>query len=152
MPSVIAPKLVVGAALLAAACTGVTPPPAPTDSIDVDGVFTQTANLDPGVIDPQQVSIVIQAAVVYLVFEPLLTFDVVTLRPAAGAAELPTISADGMTYRFTLRPNLTYSDGQPVKAYDFAYGISRIHAGKGLTRDEYPPHADFAFGISRRVL
>ena len=43
-----------------------------------------------------------------------------------GVAEsLPTVSADGKTYTFTLRKGLTYSNGAPVKASDFAHSIER---------------------------
>lgn len=41
------------------------------------------------------------------------------------AQSLPTISADGKTYTFTLRKGLLYSNGQPVKASDFAFTIER---------------------------
>jgi peptide/nickel transport system substrate-binding protein len=43
-----------------------------------------------------------------------------------GLAEsLPSVSADGKTYTFTLRKGLVYSDGTPVKASDFAHTIER---------------------------
>jgi peptide/nickel transport system substrate-binding protein len=43
-----------------------------------------------------------------------------------GLAEsLPTVSADGKTYSFTLRKGLLYSNGAPVKASDFAHTIER---------------------------
>jgi peptide/nickel transport system substrate-binding protein len=41
------------------------------------------------------------------------------------AQSLPTISADGKTYTFVLRHGLVYSNGQPVRASDFAYTIER---------------------------
>ncbi len=41
------------------------------------------------------------------------------------AQNLPTISADGKTYTFTLRKGLVYSNGEAVKASDFAYTIER---------------------------
>src|SRR6185437_8099021 len=41
------------------------------------------------------------------------------------AESMPKISADGKTYNFTLRPNLKYSNGKPVKASDFRYSIER---------------------------
>jgi peptide/nickel transport system substrate-binding protein len=43
-----------------------------------------------------------------------------------GAAEsLPTVSADGKTYTFKLRPGLVYSNGTIVRASDFAHAIER---------------------------
>jgi peptide/nickel transport system substrate-binding protein len=41
------------------------------------------------------------------------------------AESMPTISADGKNYKFTLRENLKYSDGKPLKASDFKYTIER---------------------------
>jgi oligopeptide transport system substrate-binding protein len=35
------------------------------------------------------------------------------------------ISPDGLTYTFTLRPNLKFSDGMPLTAQDVAYSINR---------------------------
>jgi peptide/nickel transport system substrate-binding protein len=42
------------------------------------------------------------------------------------AEEMPTISEDGLTYEFTLREGLKYSDGKPVKASDFKHSIERL--------------------------
>src|SRR5882757_10296084 len=45
-----------------------------------------------------------------------------------GLAEaMPTVSSDGKTYTFKLRPNLKYSDGTPVKASDFEHTEKRLH-------------------------
>jgi peptide/nickel transport system substrate-binding protein len=41
------------------------------------------------------------------------------------ATDLPEVSRDGLTYRLRLRDGLTFSDGRPVKASDFAYTIMR---------------------------
>jgi peptide/nickel transport system substrate-binding protein len=41
------------------------------------------------------------------------------------AESMPKISADGTDLKFTLRPNLHYSNGKPVKASDFRYSIER---------------------------
>jgi peptide/nickel transport system substrate-binding protein len=43
----------------------------------------------------------------------------------ALAQSMPTVSADGTDLKFTLRPNLKYSNGKPVKASDFKYSIER---------------------------
>ncbi len=39
-----------------------------------------------------------------------------------GQAKDVKVSDDGLTYTFTLRDDITWSDGQPVKAADFVYG------------------------------
>ena len=60
-----------------------------------------------------------------LLYEGLVAFDDSgRVRPAC--AFLPVVSPDGRTYRFKLRPNLTYADGAPVLAEDFAHGIRRL--------------------------
>jgi peptide/nickel transport system substrate-binding protein len=41
------------------------------------------------------------------------------------AESMPKISADGTDLKFTLRQNLHYSNGKPVKASDFKYSIER---------------------------
>jgi len=51
--------------------------------------------------------------------------DGATLVPAL-AEDMPDISSDGKTYKLTLRKGLKYSDGKPVKASDFKYGIKRL--------------------------
>jgi peptide/nickel transport system substrate-binding protein len=62
---------------------------------------------------------------------PLLTF-VRGVEGTAGAKiipalaqSLPTVSNGGKTYTFTLRPNLKYSNGQPIKASDITYALER---------------------------
>lgn len=45
--------------------------------------------------------------------------DKVTYDMAAGP---PKVSADGLTYTYTLRDGITWSDGSPVTAQDFVYG------------------------------
>ena len=43
-----------------------------------------------------------------------------------GQAESYEVSEDGLTYTFTLRDGITWSDGQPVTAADFEYSWKRI--------------------------
>ena len=58
------------------------------------------------------------------------------------AEDLPEISEDGLTYEFTLREGLKFSDGSPVKASDFKASIERLleqdsqGAGLGYTTIE----------------
>ncbi|HET7035652.1 MAG TPA: peptide ABC transporter substrate-binding protein [Thermomicrobiaceae bacterium] len=58
-----------------------------------------------------------------LVFMPLLSLTPDN-KIAQNAAESMQVSPDGKTYVFKLRKT-TYSDGTPVKAADYAYGLQR---------------------------
>lgn len=114
------------AAVLIATCATAPRNDVRVGEVDPDGEVVNWFPNDPGVIDPQAAGTIYQAAVVFSVFEPLLTTDPLTFTPVAAAADLPTVSSDGLIYHFTLRPGGFYSDGLPVKASDFAYGISRL--------------------------
>lgn len=45
-----------------------------------------------------------------------------TGKPVLGQAKNVQVSADGLTYTFTLRDDIKWSDGKPVTAADFIYG------------------------------
>lgn len=49
-----------------------------------------------------------------------------TLIPAL-AEDLPEVSDDGLSYKFTLREGITYSDGKPIVATDFKNTIKRLY-------------------------
>jgi oligopeptide transport system substrate-binding protein len=124
-------SLLMIAGLIATACTstpGTTTPTSSTaaDAADPNGEITTNTGSEPDTIDPQKESFVNEVAQTMMVFEALMAFDPKTLKPIPGAAKAnPALSADGLTYTYTLRDGLTYSDGTPVTAKDFAYGFTR---------------------------
>ncbi|MEU6486613.1 ABC transporter substrate-binding protein [Streptomyces sp. NPDC046887] len=60
------------------------------------------------------------------IFDGLLAFDGgMKLQPAL-AAELPKVSADGLTYTYRLRKGVTFSDGKPFTAKDVVYTYRTI--------------------------
>ncbi|MFJ6409596.1 ABC transporter substrate-binding protein [Streptomyces hydrogenans] len=60
------------------------------------------------------------------IFDGLLAFDAdMKLRPAL-AAKLPSVSADGLTYTYTLRSGVTFSDGAPFTAEDVVFTYETI--------------------------
>lgn len=125
-------SLLMIAGLIATACTssnqgGNASPAAAGDQLDKNGELTTNMGSEPDTIDPQKESFVGEVAQTMQVFEALMTFDPKTLKPIPGAAkENPKLSSDGLTYTFTLRDGLKYSDGSAVKAKDFAYGFTRL--------------------------
>ena len=94
------------------------------------GTATAILGGAPGSIDPQVAYAAGTQDAVWLAYTGLLTYarangDAGTRVIPGLATALPTVSADGLTYDLTLRPNLTYSNGAPVKASDFTYTIER---------------------------
>ncbi len=80
---------------------------------------------NPETIDPALNSAVDGANYLYFLFEGLLAnAEDGTVQP--GMAESYTVSEDCMTYTFTLRPGLTWSDGSPLTANDFVYSWQRV--------------------------
>ncbi|MFJ4878196.1 ABC transporter substrate-binding protein [Streptomyces sp. NPDC088745] len=60
------------------------------------------------------------------IFDGLLAFDAgMKLKPAL-AAELPEVSADGLTYTYTLRQGVKFSDGKPFGAKDVVFTYETI--------------------------
>lgn len=112
-------------ALVVAACSQ-GPAARPTEAPDPQGTLTTFLHEDPQLTDPQSAGNLLQVKVVLMVYEGLLRPDPKTLRPAPAAADLPTVSVDGRTYLFRVRQGQTYSDGAPLTARDFAYGLSRL--------------------------
>lgn len=71
--------------------------------------------------------------VVSPLYDSLETRNAFTLKHEARLADLPKISADGLTYTYTLRPNLKWSDGQPLTADDFIFTLDVIFDPKTET-------------------
>ena len=92
---------------------------------------------EPETIDPGTKSTVDASNYVQHMFENLMKYAI-TDEPADGSgnvrmteltfgqAESYEISADLMTYTFTLRDDIYWSDGQPVTANDFVYSWRRL--------------------------
>ncbi len=61
------------------------------------------------------------------IFEPLLTLDYETAQYRPELAEsMPTVSDDHLSYTFTLKKNITFSDGKPLTAKDVVFTIKAI--------------------------
>lgn len=104
----------------ASACRGFSPDRAGR------AVFRLSATQEPESLDPALYTSLVSSQVLGNIFEGLLHLDPQTLAPLPGAAESYTVSKDGLTWRFTLRPGLRFSDGSPVLASDFVYAFRRL--------------------------
>src|SRR4051812_10261166 len=85
------------------------------------GNETEVASVDPALITGQP-----EARVVYSLFEGLCRPRPQDFLPEAGVADRWEISDDGLIYKFHIRNNALWSNGEPVTAHDFFYSIRRI--------------------------
>ncbi|HKG35136.1 MAG TPA: ABC transporter substrate-binding protein [Solirubrobacterales bacterium] len=95
------------------------------------GEITISQTSQPDYLDPALSYTVNGWEPMWLVYTPLLAYP--HEEGEAGsqlipglAEELPKVSADGKTYKLTLRKGLKYSDKTPVKASDFEHTIQRV--------------------------
>lgn len=82
------------------------------------GVFHCSIGSEPTDLDPQVVTGIGEAKVIHALFEPLVSFDPLTLKPVPALAESWDISADGLAYTFHLRANARWSNGETLTAQD----------------------------------
>ncbi|HEX2015440.1 MAG TPA: ABC transporter substrate-binding protein [Solirubrobacteraceae bacterium] len=117
-------------AMALGACGSSSSNDAATSSGKQGGTATVLMGTAPDFLDPAEGYTTQSAEATWISYLGLLTY-----RHASGAAggelipalakSLPTVSADGKTYTFQLRPGLVYSNGQPVKASDFKFAVKR---------------------------
>lgn len=79
----------------------------------------------PDVLDPNVTNNSFAAPFLDNLFEGLVTYDKDN-NLVGGSAEKWEISEDGLTYTFTLRDGLKWSDGSPLTAKDYLYTMKRI--------------------------
>ncbi len=91
-----------------------------------EGVLHLSIGSEPTDLDPHIVSELAAAKVIQSLFEPLVTFEPVTLAPKPALAERWDISPDGLTYTFHLRADAKWSNGEPITAQDCVDSFRRI--------------------------
>jgi ABC-type transport system substrate-binding protein len=74
--------------------------------------------------DPQVMAFLNEIEIASKVWVPILALNEENL-PASAGAESATVSADGTDYTFTIREGMTYTDGEPVTAANYAYALKR---------------------------
>ena len=116
------------------------------------GEMNATLTSFPDYVDPQLSYTVEGWEVLWNTYIPLLTYrhqnGQAGTEVVPGLAKgMPEISTDGKTYKLTLRPNMKYSDGTPIKATDFTYAIKRLfkaNSGGSVFYEDIVGAKDFA--------
>ncbi len=121
--ALVAGTAVTAAALLLAGCTGTTG--SPSASADPNGTLVFGITADPTQMVPWTITSEQSVQVLSQVYSPLLTTDK-NDEPAAGLAALPEASSDGLTYTFTLKSGLKFSDGSALDSADVKYTFDKI--------------------------
>jgi peptide/nickel transport system substrate-binding protein/oligopeptide transport system substrate-binding protein len=106
-------------------------------------IFTYpiVASQDVKTLDPALITDLYSAQVISLIGSGLVSLDPKTLAVKPNLASSWDVSADGKSYTFHIRPNLKFSNGDPLTANDFAYAIDRAFGpdifGTSYTPDYY---------------
>ena len=103
--------------------------------------FTVQLGSNPETLDPALNSAIDGANTLITVFEPLLLIDE-NNEVIPGQAESYTVSEDGLTWTFTMRDGLKWSDGSDLTAKDFEYSFKRLAAP-----DTAAPYAETVVGM-----
>lgn len=97
------------------------------DTGDKAQVLHYSNGTEPEGVDPHIVTGVTENNIVVALFEGLVGIHPRTLEPLAdSSAERWEMSPDGLTYTFYLRPEATWSNGDPVLASDYVYAYHRM--------------------------
>ena len=111
-----------------------------TGSINTAG-FTVQYGSNPETLDPALNSAVDGGNTVITVFETLLIINE-NNEAVPGQAESWTTSEDGLTWTFTMRDGLKWSDGSELNAKDFEYSFKRM-----ANPDTAAPYAETCLGM-----
>ncbi|MBC8104238.1 MAG: peptide ABC transporter substrate-binding protein, partial [Cytophagales bacterium] len=91
----------------------------------VPGVLRQALPVEPNTLDPALIQDTFTAEMVQNLYEGLVGWDEKNQIVPKVAAALPALSADGRTYTFTLRENVTFPGGKAVTSEDVKYSLTR---------------------------
>ncbi len=80
----------------------------------------------PLTLDPLHIYTTMESELSTALYEGLVGYHPLTLQPVPGVAERWQVSPDKRVYRFFLRDNALYSNGDPVRAQDFRDSWMRV--------------------------
>lgn len=95
-----------------------------------DQVLYIANSAEPQSLDPHVVTGTVEMRILQNLFEGLVAIDPQLLEPVPAAAESWEVLDDGRRYRFHLRKNLRWSNGDPLTSQDFLYTFRRVLSPK----------------------
>ena len=94
------------------------------------GFVTRTTFADARTVNPILAADQASRTFCGLMFEGLLRVEPFTGEFVPNFAEGWTVAEDGLTYTFTIRTDLKWSDGHPITAHDFYFSYAALQSGK----------------------
>jgi oligopeptide transport system substrate-binding protein len=129
-----------GATFLVAACGGGN---SPSEQLAADQTFSFPMVDDISAPDPAQLSAAVDIDIMRNVFSGLYKFDDNLNQIPDIASGPPKISSDNLTYTFSLRHDVKFSNGDPVKADDFIFSWNRAAKLQGDYASVFEPVAGY---------
>src|ERR1700736_5382327 len=103
---------------------------------------------DFGTLDPGQLTVETDSEIAQNVFNGLTKFDNNLNVVPDIASAMPTVSADGLTYTFKLRQDVTFSNGDKVTSKDVLYSWNRAASMSGAYGTSYGTNLSAIVGYS----
>ncbi|MFL5159468.1 MAG: ABC transporter substrate-binding protein, partial [Microvirga sp.] len=136
------PKFLLSAAMVATMATSfsavmaATPPDTLVQAWQSDDIIS---------LDPAEVFELSASEILGNTYERLITYDIKDVSKISGqVAESWTVSPDGKTYTFKIRPNRKFASGNPITAEDVVYSIQRA-----VALDKSPAFILGQFGLTK---
>ncbi len=98
---------------------------APLEQALAETILKRSTGREPRSLDPHLIFGSAGSEIAHDMFEGLLVLSL-DGEPALGLAKSYAVSEDGLTYTFTLREGLSWSDGKPIRASDFVFSFRRL--------------------------
>jgi oligopeptide transport system substrate-binding protein len=102
----------------------------PAGGLAAEQIWKVGNGTEPQDLDPQTITGVPEHKIIMALFDGLATEDPKDLHPVPGLAESWEISDDGKVYTFHLRPNLKWSNGDPIIASEIIESYKRMLSPK----------------------
>ncbi|NIX76057.1 ABC transporter substrate-binding protein [Microvirga terricola] len=136
------PKFILSAAMVGAMATSfsavqaATPPDTLVQAWQSDDIIS---------LDPAEVFEFSASEIAGNTYERLISYDIKDVSKISGqVAESWTVSPDGKTYTFKLRPNKKFASGSPITAEDVVYSLQRA-----VILDKSPAFILGQFGLTK---